>query len=61
MTINNTKKEYLEKLIADLVKNGEDKEELSMWVDLYDLLSPEEREALVHNLEKELGDLQKLN
>jgi len=37
MTINNTKKEYLEKLIADLVKNGEDKEELSMWGDLQKL------------------------
>ena len=60
MTINNTKKEYLEKLIADLVKNGEDKEELSMWLDLYDLLFPEERETLVNNLKKELKDLQGL-
>jgi hypothetical protein len=61
MTINNISKEYLEKLIAELVKAGEDKIELSMWLDLYDLLSPEEREALISNLEKELKDLQNLN
>ncbi|MFA6896651.1 MAG: hypothetical protein WC242_05645 [Candidatus Paceibacterota bacterium] len=60
MTINNISKEYLEKLIAELVKAGEDKTELSMWLDLYDLLSPEERETLVNNLEKELKDLQGL-
>ena len=60
MTVNNTTKEYLEKLVADLMKSGEDKEELSMWVDLYDLLSPEERETLVNNLEKELRDLETL-
>lgn len=61
MTINNTTKEYLEKLVADLVKNGEDKEELSMWLDLYDVLSPEELEKLINSLEKELKDLQSLN
>jgi len=61
MTTNNISKEYLEKLIDDLVKEGEDKAELSMWVDLYDLLSPEERETLAVNLEKELKDLQELN
>lgn len=61
MTTNNISKEYLEKLIAGLVKEGEDKAELSMWLDLYDLLSPEERETLVNNLEKELKDLKGLN
>jgi len=60
MTTNNISKEYLEKLIDDLVKEGEDKAELSMWVDLYDLLSPEERETLAVNLEKELKDLNEL-
>ncbi|MFZ3011946.1 MAG: hypothetical protein WA060_03055 [Minisyncoccia bacterium] len=60
MTTSNTTKEYLQKLITDLVKNGEDKEELSVWLDLYDLLSPEERTTLVGNLEKELKDLQEL-
>jgi len=61
MTINNISKEYLGKLIAELVKAGEDKVELSMWLDLYDLLSQQEREALISNLEKELKDLQNLN
>jgi len=61
MTTSNISKEYLEKLIANLVKEGEDKAELSMWLDLYDLLSPEERETLVNNLEKELKDLEGLN
>lgn len=60
MTTSNITKGYLEKLISELVKNGEDKEELSMWIDLYDILSPEERETLIGNLEKELRDLQKL-
>ena len=60
MTTNNISIEYLEKLIDDLVKEGEDKAELSMWVDLYDLLSPEERETLAVNLEKELKDLNEL-
>lgn len=61
MQINNTSKEYLKKLVADLVKNGEDKIELSMWVELYDVLSPEELKTLINNLEKELKDLQNLN
>jgi len=61
MTTNNTSKEYLEKIITELVKNGEDKEELSMWIELYDVLSPEELETLTKNLEKELRDLQSLN
>lgn len=61
MTTNNTSKEYLEKIITELVKAGEDKEELSMWVELYDVLSPEELETLINNLEKELKDLQSLN
>lgn len=61
MTTNNITKEYLEKLVADLVKNGEDKEELSMWIELYDVLSKEELEKLINNLEKELKDLENLN
>ncbi len=61
MITNNITKEYLEKLVASLVKNGEEKEELSMWLDLYDVLSPEELEKLINNLEKELKDLQSLN
>lgn len=59
MTIN-TSKEYLENLITELVKVGESKEELSMWLELYDILSPEEREKIVGNFEKELEQLRKL-
>lgn len=61
MTTNNTSKEYLEKIITLLVEAGEDKEELSMWIELYDILSPEELKTLIKNLEKELKDLQSLN
>jgi hypothetical protein len=60
MPTNSITKEYLEKLITDLVGAGEEKEELSIWIDLYDILSSEERNKLVHNLEKELKDLQEL-
>lgn len=60
MPTNNTSKEYLEKIITELVKNGEDKEELSVWIELYDILSPPELEKLINNLEKELKDLRKL-
>lgn len=59
--IYNTSKEYLEKIIIELCKIGEDKEELSMWIDLYDALSGEERVTLIGNLEKELKDLKNLN
>lgn len=58
MTTSNVSKEYLGKLIAELVEAGEDEEELSVWIDLYDLLSPEELATLIRNLEKELKDLQ---
>lgn len=53
-------KEYLEKLITDLCKEGEDKEELSLWLNLYDTLNESERMALINNLEKELKDLKNL-
>ncbi len=61
METNNISKEYLKKLTTELVKIGENKEELSMWIDLYDLLSTEERNTLINNLEKELKNLQNLN
>ena len=61
MPHNNNSKEYLENIIANLCKKGEDKEELSMWIDLYDAMSPEEQKSLIENLEKELKDLENLN
>lgn len=60
METNNTSKEYLEKLITELCEAGEAKEELSMWIDLYDAMSKEELKKLINNLERELDDLQKL-
>ena len=55
----NMSKEYLEKLITELCENGEDKDELSMWILLYDAMSDDEKKCLIENLEKELGDLKK--
>ncbi len=60
MKNSKTSKEYLEKLVSDLRKEGEDKGELSIWVNLYDALSPEEQKALIDNLEQELKELQNL-
>lgn len=60
MTLNNISKEYLEKLITELCKNGEAEEELSMWIDLYDILSKEEKISLIKNLETELQNLKNL-
>lgn len=57
MENNNVSKEYLEKLITGLIDAGEDREELSLWRDLYDVLSREELRALLDNLEKELKNL----
>jgi len=56
----NTTKEYLEKLTNELCKEGENREELAIWVDLYDAMSGEERKTLIDNLEKELKGLQEL-
>jgi len=57
---NNNSKEYLEKLVVELCKEGEDKEELSLWVDLYDALTEDERTKIIFNLEKELKALKAL-
>jgi len=53
-------KKYLEEIIAELCKKGEDIDELSMWIDLYDALSNEEQEDLINNLLNELKDLKSL-
>ncbi|MFA5999838.1 MAG: hypothetical protein WC783_02565 [Candidatus Paceibacterota bacterium] len=58
--MNNNSKEYLEKLINDLCKEGEDKDELTLWLNLYDALTEDERTALIDNLEKELQQLKNL-
>lgn len=60
METNNISKEYLEKLVAELVTLGENQEELSMWIELYDTLSEEERKKIILNLEKESKDLRSL-
>ena len=60
MDKNNLSKEYLEKIVDELCKAGEDRRELSIWVDLHNILSEEERQKLLDNLEKELKDLRNL-
>ncbi len=60
MEPNNISKEYLEKLVAKLVQVGESQTELSLWIDLCDILSDEERRKVILNLEKELNDLKLL-
>lgn len=60
MTTSNIQKEYLEKIVTELVELGEDKKDLSLWIEIYDVMSPEEQGKLLQNLEKELEDLGKL-
>jgi hypothetical protein len=57
----NTSKEYLAKLILELSEEGENKEELHLWYNLYDLMEKKEIEDLIINLEKELEQLKYLN
>jgi hypothetical protein len=57
---NTNSKENLEKLIDELCNVGEDREELTLWLNLYDILSEEEKSTLVANLEKELKQLKAL-
>ncbi len=54
MLKSNLTKEYLEKLVKDLVSLGEDEGELSIWVDLYDAMNDAEKTKLIKNLEKEI-------
>lgn len=57
MLKTNLTKEYLEKLVSDLIGLGEDQEELSIWVDLYDAMNDMEKTKLIKNLEKEIKQL----
>jgi len=57
---DNLSKEYIHKIIEELVSLGEDKEELSLWLTMYEAMIPEEQKKLVKNLEDELEELQKL-
>ncbi len=57
MLKSNLTKEYLEKLVKDLVSLGEDEGELSIWVDLYDAMNDAEKTKLIKNLEKEIKQL----
>ena len=58
--MSNISKQHLEELIKDLVIEGEDSQELSLWIDLYDTMEDTEKIELINNLENELKELQKL-
>jgi hypothetical protein len=48
----------LAELMRRLIDLGEDQSEMSMWYKLYDILSDQEKEQLVINLQKELKELE---
>ena len=51
----------LENLISELVKFGEDKEELEIWLKVFPDLEASEQEELLRNLQSELEHLKKIN
>ena len=52
--------EKLNALIEELTTLGEDRESLSLWIDLFGTLDEPQRGALLENLEKERGELLKI-
>ena len=60
MDNTNTTKENLAKIIGELSQVGENRDELNLWLNLYDILTDVERNTLFTNLEKELGQLKSL-
>ncbi len=60
MSDKNISKEYVTKLISDLVAEGESKEELDLWLDIFNTMAPEQQQKLVGNLEAELEELKKI-
>lgn len=57
---DNYTKTHLQELIRALVNEGESKEELFLWFDLFEAMDAGEQKKLLQNLEKELEDLKKL-
>ncbi|HEX3082565.1 MAG TPA: hypothetical protein VHQ86_04900 [Candidatus Saccharimonadia bacterium] len=53
-------KSELTQIIDQLIKLGEDADELHYWVDIYDDLEPEAKAALADNLKGELAKLEAL-
>jgi len=51
----------MDEIIKELIKLGEDPDELKFWTDIYPLLEDEEQKELLQNLKKELAKLKELN
>ena len=49
----------IDELIDQLIALGEDRDELEFWRSLYPNVSPDEQQALLSNLEKELEEIRK--
>ena len=54
-------KRDLQKLAQRLCELGEDKDELNLWVSIYDDLEPDEQTELEANLQNELTKLESVN
>lgn len=52
-----TKKEELKNIIEELLKLGEDRDELQYWSEIFEDLTPEEQEGILNNLKTELEEL----
>jgi len=49
----------IEPVVAQLIQHGEDSDELTFWLDIFDDLDPEDQSELVQNLTAELAALEK--
>lgn len=50
-------KEEINKLVEELVSLGEDKDELNVWIELYELMPEENRVELANNLQSEIDHI----
>jgi hypothetical protein len=57
--LDSIKKEQLEIIIADLIKKGEDADDLIFWLNIFDKLTPEEQEKIFNLLKREQEALSK--
>ena len=53
-------KNKLKILIDELTELGEDKKELALWHDLFEILDEKEQEKIMENLRSEIKELKKL-
>ena len=58
---NNISKQNLEKLVGQLSNLGEDKDELNLWLTIFEDLEPEEQGELTTILQDELKKLTNFN